>query len=119
MEVYNKQEVQKHVLDYTVTLISDEKILIDSIIGEDIREDRDGNTIIELRLSTYMHGLYKAFKHKELTKMIVKRSENTRIDNMEVVERMFRYGDYFKITEFNTYTDTGSCPVYTVIFETV
>lgn len=119
MGINNKQEVQKLILDYSIKLVSDETILINSIIGEDIREDRNGNTIIELRLPTYVHKLYEAFKNKELAKSIVKRSENTSIENMEIVERMFNYHDYFKIIEFNSYTETNSCPVYTVIFETV
>lgn len=116
---YSNQEVQKDVLNYSITLLSDETILLPCIVGENIREERDKCISIEIESATYCQRLYEVFKNKELVKSIKKEAVNTKIDDYTIVDRKFLHDSYFKIDQFHTWYSKETTPTYSITFQSV
>lgn len=116
---YSNQEVQKDVLNYSITILSDEIILLSYIKCENIREERNNYTSIEIESATYSQRLYEVFKNKELVKLIKKEVVNFRIDNHTIIDREFIYNSYFKIDEFHTCSNIDGVPTYSITFQSV
>lgn len=119
MLIDNKNEVQKDVSNFYITLLSGEIIDLICLRAEDMTETRDGSVTICLESATYIDRLYQAFKNKELVQFIRKESIHRNINDGKDINREFTYNHYFKISEFSTQLDMDSCAVYNITFETV
>lgn len=121
MLIENKQETQKSLKQYLITLLSGEIIDLNCIIEEDIREERDGYIDISLNSATYNQRLYDAFKNKELVQCIRKNATNVDINDSirQNIDRNFTYESYFKINEFCQSYGTNRCSTYSIEFQSV
>jgi len=120
MQLCNQQEIQKRINKYTIDILYGDTVELPYITEENIRENKDDTTDIELSLATYNHRLYKAFKEKELVVRISKEVENVTVRNAnEIIHREFEYCNYFKIVSFDTHADNDSVPYYVVTFQSI
>lgn len=115
----NKNEVQKDVSNFYITLLSGEIIEMICLRSEDMTETRDDRVTICLESATYIDRLYQAFRDKELIQFIRKESVHRNISDYTDITREFTYNHYFKISEFTTLLDLDRCATYKFTFETV
>lgn len=115
----NKNEIQKDVSNFYITLLSGEIIEMVCLRSEDMTETRDDMVTICLESATYIDRLYQAFKDKELIQFIRKESRHMNISDCTDVNREFTYNHYFKISDFCTKLDLDRCVTYNITFETV
>lgn len=116
---YSKNETQKDVSNFYITLLSGEIIELICLRSEDITETRDDMITICLESATYVDRLYQAFKNKELIQFIRKETVHMNIINCENINREFTYNHYFKISDFCTRLDMNNCATYNITLETV
>lgn len=119
MLIDNKNEVQKDVSNFYLTLLSGEVIDLICLKSEDMTETRDDMITICLESVTYIDRLYQAFKNKELIQFIRKETIHMNLSNCENINREFSYNHYFKISDFCTRTEINDCATYNITLETV
>ena len=119
MPIDTKNEVQKDVSNFYLTLLYGEIIELVCLRSEDMTETRDDMITICLESATYVDRLYQAFKNKELIQFIRKQTIHRNISDCTEINREFTYNYYFKISDFCTRLGINDCATYNITFETV